>query len=120
MSAGSISSACAMARWPRSWRTSRAEPQLEYSMNTSDVLKYGQLTFLAGLRGLPESEWETPGVCGYWSVKQIIAHIASYEAALADILRSLTGSGPTPTLDRFLVINRGFNEYEGAAPQRRP
>ena len=53
-------------------------------MNASDVLKYGQLTFLAGLDGLPESEWEKPGVCGYWSVKQIIAHIASYEAVLAD------------------------------------
>jgi hypothetical protein len=84
-------------------------------MNTSDVLKYGQLTFLAGLDGLPESEWETPGVCGYWSVKQIIAHIASYEAALADILRSLTGSGPTPTLDRFLGNNVGFNDDEVAA-----
>jgi DinB family protein len=84
-------------------------------MNATDVLRYGQLTFLSGLDRLPESEWESPGVCGYWSVKQIIAHIASYEAVLADILKSFTGSGPTPALDRFLGNNVAFNDDEVAA-----
>src|SRR4051794_38346924 len=55
-------------------------------MNAPDVLKYGQLTLLDGLDGLPEADWETPGVCGVWSVRQIIAHLASYEAVIADIL----------------------------------
>jgi uncharacterized protein (TIGR03083 family) len=81
-------------------------------MNASDVLKYGQLTFLAGLDGLPESDWEAPGVCGYWSVRQIVAHIASYEAAIADILQSVSGGGPTPTLDRYLANGAAFNDEE--------
>jgi uncharacterized protein (TIGR03083 family) len=81
-------------------------------MNASDVLKYGQLTFLAGLDGLPESEWEVPGVCGHWSVRQIVAHIASYEAAIADILQSVSGGGETPTLDRYLANGVAFNDEE--------
>ena len=84
-------------------------------MNATDVLRYGQLTFLSGLDRLPESEWESPGVCGYWSVKQIIAHIASYEAVLADVLANLTGSNATPALDRFLGNNVAFNDDEVAA-----
>jgi len=84
-------------------------------MNTIDVLRYGQQTFLAGLDRLPESEWETPGVCGYWSVKQIIAHIASYEAVLADVLANVSGDESTPALDRFLGNNVAFNDDEVTA-----
>jgi hypothetical protein len=53
-------------------------------MNAVDILKYGQLTVLRTLDGLPESAWETPGACGVWSVKEIIAHLASYEQVLVD------------------------------------
>lgn len=84
-------------------------------MNAPDVLKYGQLTLLGGLDGLPESKWEIPGVCGIWSVKQILAHLASFEAALADALQGFAGGGPTPTLDRFVSDNHGFNDDEVAA-----
>lgn len=84
-------------------------------MNAPDVLKYGQLTLLGSLEGIPEAEWETPGVCGVWSVKQIVAHLASYEAALADALLEVSGGGPTPTLDHFRSDPAGFNDAEVAA-----
>jgi uncharacterized protein (TIGR03083 family) len=84
-------------------------------MNAPDVLKYGQLTLLAGLDGLQDEDWETAGVCGIWSVRQIVAHLVSYEAAIADILQSFVDpSASTPTLDRMKADPAGFNDDEVA------
>lgn len=85
-------------------------------MNAVDVLRYGHGTVLGSLDGVPETEWTTPGVCGVWSVKDLVAHLASYELTLVDVLTSLTGGGPTPTLDRFKQ-GPAFNDAEVAAYQ---
>ena len=37
-------------------------------MNGKDILKYGNLTVLKSIDGIPLGEWDTPGVTGYWSV----------------------------------------------------
>lgn len=85
-------------------------------MNAPDVLKYGQRTLQAGLDGLPDEDWETAGVCGVWSVRQIVAHLASYEAATADVLQSFVfPTSPTPTLDRMKADPSGFNDAEVVA-----
>ena len=55
-------------------------------MNAVDILKYGQQTVLQTIDGFPNSAWETPGACGVWSVKDIIAHLTSYEHVLIDVL----------------------------------
>ena len=81
-------------------------------MNAVDILKYGHLTVLQTLDGFPESAWDTPGACGTWSVKDIIAHLASYELVLVDVPTTLRGSGPTPVLDRFLELRGQFNDTE--------
>ena len=65
-------------------------------MNATDILKYGQLTVLQTLDGFSETTWETEGACGVWSVKDIIAHLASYEQILVEILATFTGGGSTP------------------------
>lgn len=83
-------------------------------MNTSDVLKYGHLTVLQAVDGLAETDWTTAGVCGVWSVKEIVAHLASFEQMLVDLLRSLLGSSDTPTLDRFRQAGVAFNDDEVA------
>jgi uncharacterized protein (TIGR03083 family) len=79
-------------------------------MNAQDVLRYGHLTVLRSIEGVPFSEWERPGVCGRWSVKDILAHLASYEHVLVDVLNGLLDGGPTPALDRFRA--EGFNDNE--------
>lgn len=85
-------------------------------MNAVDVLKYGHLTVLQAVDGLPEAAWETPGVCGVWSVRQILAHLASYEHWLVDVLTSLGDGGPTPTLDHLFEVGpAAFNDLEVAA-----
>lgn len=86
-------------------------------MNAVDILKYGHFTVLGSLKELPEVDWETPGVCGFWSVKQIMAHLASYETVLVDILNRLSGPCATPALDRFTSNYVGFNDDEVTARQ---
>jgi hypothetical protein len=47
-------------------------------MNVLDILKYGNLTLLKSVEDLPEEKWEVGGVCGVWSVKDIMAHLSSF------------------------------------------
>jgi hypothetical protein len=83
-------------------------------MNAQDILKYGQLTVLGTIDGFPEASWETPGACGYWSVKDILAHLASYELMLVDILSASASGGvsPTPTLNSYIEMGGQFNDFE--------
>lgn len=82
-------------------------------MNAVDILKYGQLTVLHTLEAFPESSVETTGACGVWSVKEIIAHLASFEQMLVDVLSSFLGNAETPYLDRMIELGgQGFNDIE--------
>lgn len=81
-------------------------------MNSQDVLRYGHETVLAAVEGLPAEDWHTPGVCGVWSVKDIIAHLASFEVVLVDVLRSLTGGNATPLLQKFIEAYEEFNDAQ--------
>jgi hypothetical protein len=81
-------------------------------MNATDILKYGQPTVLSTLDGFPENAWEMPGACGVWSVKDIIAHLASYEQVLVDILATFTNGGSTPALNTFIELGGQFNDSE--------
>ena len=53
-------------------------------MDADDVLRYGHSTVLGAVDGLPSGQWDMPGACGVWSVKDIVAHLASYELLLVD------------------------------------
>ena len=81
-------------------------------MDATDILKYGQQTVLQAIDGFPATGWETPGACGVWSVKDIIAHLASYEQVLVDILTAVMGKGSTPVLNRFIELGGQFNDSE--------
>jgi uncharacterized damage-inducible protein DinB len=80
-------------------------------MNAVDILKYGQQTALQAVADFPASQWETAGACGAWSIKDIVAHLASYEEVLVDILAGFLGSAATPHLDRF-THSENFNDAE--------
>ena len=81
-------------------------------MNAVDILKFGQQTVLHTIDSFPDSAWETAGACGVWSVKDIIAHLTSYEQVLVDILSTFTGGGPTPALNAFTEQGGQFNDIE--------
>lgn len=83
-------------------------------MNASDILKYGHETVLQAVDGLPEAEWVKGGVCGVWSVKDVVAHLTSAELIIVDALMTLVGGGTTPHLDAFNRKEPDLNEREVA------
>lgn len=80
-------------------------------MNAADILKYGHLTVTRTLEDLPQTTWETAGVCGVWSTKDILGHLASYEHVLVEILSSFLDGGDTPYLKGFMA-GLVFNDIE--------
>ena len=81
-------------------------------MNATDILKYGQGTVFQAIEGFPEAAWEKAGACGVWSVKDILAHLTSYEEVLVDILSAFVGRHATPCLDKFTDLGGQFNDSE--------
>ncbi len=80
-------------------------------MHALDMLTYGHQTVVDSVDGLPEAHWERAGVCGHWSVKEIVAHLASYERLLVEILQTLTdSSAPSPLLATMLANEESFND----------
>lgn len=83
-------------------------------MNARDVLRYGQATFVSAVESVPAAVRQRPGACGEWSVKDLVAHLGSYELVLVDVLQSLQGADATPHLDRFTEQPATFNDAEVA------
>jgi uncharacterized damage-inducible protein DinB len=83
-------------------------------MNAQDILKYGQRTVLQAIDDFPDPAWESAGACGIWSVKDIMAHLTSYEEVLLDVLSGFIGRYPTPYLDTFTGLAGQFNDTEVA------
>lgn len=82
-------------------------------MHATDVLYYGHCTLLDAVHELRDSDWDQPGACGIWSVRDITAHLASYELVLCDILASMSGqSEPTPHLNEFIKLGAQFNDTQ--------
>ena len=81
-------------------------------MNARDVMKYGHSTVLGSVEHLPEANWMESGVCGVWSLRDILAHLASYELVLADILATFAGESATPNLDEFFASGSDFNDAQ--------
>jgi hypothetical protein len=68
------------------------------------------------LEGVPGSELDTPNVCGTWSVREIVAHLASFEPLLNEILTDFLDPGciPTPLRDLVMAEQRRFNDEQVA------
>jgi len=79
-------------------------------MNADDVFRYGHATLIGCVEGFSDAFWESGGVCGYWSAKDVIAHLASYELATGDIFAGILGEEPGPTLDMLLSRDADFND----------
>jgi len=84
-------------------------------MNAMDILRYGQETVQQAIEGLNGNEWQSPGACGSWSIKDIVAHLASFELLLIDVLDSILGAETGPVLARFTGPGAAtFNDDEVA------
>lgn len=76
-------------------------------MNITELLNSGHQTVLKAVEELPETMWEQPGACGDWSIKDIIAHLASFEAALAHVLQA-SDAAQLDNLDPYRRFERTF------------
>jgi hypothetical protein len=82
-------------------------------MNALDILKYGDNEVQKALQPLPVEHWETNGVCGWWSVKDILSHLASFEHVLDEVLSGFLEPGDTPYLESMATSGPGgFNDIE--------
>lgn len=85
-------------------------------MYAVELLDNCHLKIIQALDDLPELQWDIPRVCGDWSIKEIIAHLTSYELALAEALNAFSGqapmSSPTPYLTRLIEDGTSFNHEE--------
>jgi uncharacterized damage-inducible protein DinB len=86
-------------------------------MNGASLLEQSHLMVLQVVDDLPEREWDIPGACGAWSVKDIMAHLTSYEELLVDVLSTFLTDEPTPLLDKFKDKSVDFNKTEIEARQ---
>ncbi|MBC6934870.1 MAG: hypothetical protein DWB42_03435 [Chloroflexi bacterium] len=92
-------------------------------MNPSDILKYGHRHILRTLDGLDFDYWEIGGVCGIWSVKDIMAHLASYEHMLTEVLSPFAGvkQAATPYLTQMGEMDPdSFNDTQVGARRGLP
>jgi hypothetical protein len=87
-------------------------------MSRADVLERLDTRWqelLASYAGLSEDALVEPGVTGTWSVKDIIAHVAVWEAeALAHLPVVLAGRRPP----RYSVTHGGINAFNAKAAER--
>lgn len=83
-------------------------------MNPTDVLKYGHSFVTRTLDGLALSDWEEAGVCGVWSVKDIIGHLAVNELVLAEVLAPFAGLDVAAKLLPQMAAP-DFNDVQAAA-----
>ena len=81
-------------------------------MDVAIALENGHQNVLRTIAGLPESEWQQAGVCGVWSVKDIIAHLASFEHLLVEILTTFSGESQTPCMDLMRADSLRFNQIQ--------
>jgi len=80
-------------------------------MNAVDIFERGHQAVAKAVDGLPDADWETGGVCGVWSVREVVAHLAAYEHMLAEALEMLAGAaGATPHLDEYRAQWPGYND----------
>ena len=81
-------------------------------MNADDVMNYGHGTLMASLDAVDENLLETGGACGYWSVKNLLAHLTSFEWLIVDTLAQITGESTTPHLDAMFAQGDDFNDAQ--------
>jgi len=85
-------------------------------MTVAEQLENAHLLVIQTVDNLPELEWDMPMSDGGWTVKDTIAHLASYAHILVDMCHMLLkDSTPTPYITQFIEQSAEFNQIQVAA-----
>lgn len=79
-------------------------------MDAVTIMFYGNRTFMQAIEGLDVSDWETPNVCGVWSVKNIVSHLAATEILFSDVFGMFTGATEKPMFERYSTAYATWND----------
>jgi len=84
-------------------------------MNIVEQIENAHLLVIQTLDNLPELEWDMPMSAGGWTVKDTIAHLASYEHLLVDMCHMvLKDATPTPYITQYIQQSTEFNQTQVA------
>ena len=84
-------------------------------MSIAEQLESAHLQVIQTVDNLPELEWDMPMSDGGWTVKDTIAHLASYAHLLADMCHVvLKDSTPTPYITQYIQQSTEFNQTQVA------
>ena len=77
-------------------------------MHANDMMKYGHSFIMDALDGVDESQVETGGVCGHWSVKDVMGHLSANEVTLVEVLEGVLGiDSPKPNMQAMGQLGQG-------------
>jgi|SRR3989338_3323648 len=80
-------------------------------MYTLDIIKYGHKDVMEAVKGLSPEDANVVGVTSKWSVKDTLAHLASFEHFLEDTLNFVVQpEKPRPYLDSMMKAKETFND----------
>ena len=71
--------------------------------NLTDSLNQERAMLLDAIKDLPDDFLERKGVIGEWSIKNVLAHLVSWERAVTDFLPERIATGVRPAI--FAVID---------------
>jgi hypothetical protein len=93
------------------WRSQRADER-DAGLTIEQIIARIERSWedwLSTLDGIPESFQSERGVCGIWSVKDLLGHIATWDRrSLAHALRRKRGDKPDPGVDWQTINNESY------------
>jgi hypothetical protein len=76
-----------------------------------DLYQAAVTAVLANVERIPAYERNTSGVCGHWTLRDLMAHLAFWDGWIADSLTvKKRGEQPAPITEEFDVINAREHE----------
>ncbi len=85
-------------------------------MNAATILHYGKKEVETALADFPKDQVTVTGAVGTWSVKDILAHLTSYELLLLEVLHWYKkDNSPTPRMKLMKESYEDFNTKEVAS-----
>lgn len=81
-------------------------------MRTLDLIEKGHQLVLSAVEGLSAADADIPGACGRWSIRELVAHLASYEALTVEVLAHLDSESTGRLVTGWLDNRTAFNHFQ--------
>jgi len=82
-----------------------------------ETLASQRASFMATLDGLSPEQMRMPGACGLWSIKDIMAHLTTWESELVTALNQLQNRRTPSILDIEDIHSWNEEQYHANAPR---